>query len=224
MKQFKINFAETVTKGYINNNISIYVPKSILELIVMFYGIYDTSFESDILKSMEYKMNLMELISEKMNKYLKLERLYSGRIDGFLAEQFHIKCDHKGPTISVILNDYNTIFGGYTEVSWTKIFGCRNDVNAFMFQLYPNKKIILQKRSDGFKAVFHRSLYMCGFSGVCDLVIKNKCNEIRNSYAQPSEYEYNHPNELVGGPKDDKILRSRFIVKNIEVFRVQHEY
>ena len=59
---------------------------------------------------------------------------------------------------------------------------------------------------------------MCGFSTYCDMVIKNECNINRNSYAWPGDYDFRYPNDLVGS--DENTSTVSFLVKNIEVFRV----
>ena len=43
--------------------------------------------------------------------------LYRASRDGFEAESFHLKCDYKGPTVTVVKSG-NFIFGGFTEAAW----------------------------------------------------------------------------------------------------------
>ena len=43
--------------------------------------------------------------------------LYRASRDGFKAESFHLKCDYKGPTVTVVKSG-NFIFGGFTEAAW----------------------------------------------------------------------------------------------------------
>ena len=44
--------------------------------------------------------------------------LFRASGDGFASETFHLKCDNKGPTITVVKSG-GYIFGGFTEKSWT---------------------------------------------------------------------------------------------------------
>ena len=46
--------------------------------------------------------------------------LYRGTRDGMTSFNFHNKCDNKGKTICLFLNDKGNIFGGYASISWTK--------------------------------------------------------------------------------------------------------
>ncbi|CAH3194605.1 unnamed protein product [Porites evermanni] len=43
--------------------------------------------------------------------------LYRASRDGFEAESFHLKCDYKGPTVTVVKTG-NFVFGGFTEAAW----------------------------------------------------------------------------------------------------------
>ena len=202
---------------------TVWIPNDIIDLIVIFHGIFNTSFESNILSNDAMKEELMRLICGELTRNVVINRIYCGSIDGFRSYVFHDKCDDKGQTISLILNEYNTIFGGYASVSWTKNMGCKNDKNAFLFQLSPNKTIIKQKRKDGFKALFNRAGIMCGFSGWCDMVIKSDCNVSKNSYAWPGDYNFvtQNANELIGGNGQIK-SKIFFKVNEIEVFKLEN--
>ena len=48
----------------------------------------------------------------------KWRLLFRASQDGSAAETFHIKCDNKGPTVTIVKSG-NNIFGGFTEQSWT---------------------------------------------------------------------------------------------------------
>lgn len=60
--------------------------------------------------------------------------------DGCDSGIFHQKCDKKGPTVTVLYNQYDSVYGGYTSVSWeantTSTYG--KDERAFLFQLKYN--------------------------------------------------------------------------------------
>ena len=59
---------------------------------------------------------------------------------------------------------------------------------------------------------------MCGFSGQCDLVIKDECNINRNSYVWAMRYNFKKASQLIGTNKDTK--KVNFMVKDMEVFKV----
>ncbi|KAF9125118.1 hypothetical protein BGW39_007650, partial [Mortierella sp. 14UC] len=49
----------------------------------------------------------------------KLTLQYRASRDGFDAQNFHLACDQRGPTLTVIRADNGTIFGGYNSSSWS---------------------------------------------------------------------------------------------------------
>jgi hypothetical protein len=50
---------------------------------------------------------------------VSLKLLYRGTDDSFDVSAFHLKCDDKGPTLTIARNSENgVIFGGFTPISW----------------------------------------------------------------------------------------------------------
>jgi len=39
-------------------------------------------------------------------------------LHGWAAATFHSLCDNKGPTVTIVEDTNNSIFGGYTSISW----------------------------------------------------------------------------------------------------------
>ncbi|XP_067680289.1 interferon-induced protein 44-like [Haliotis asinina] len=64
------------------------------------------------------------------------ELLYKATRDGCSNTAFHQKCDNKGPTVTVLYNTSDCVFGGYTSVSWDSAGAYRVDPTAFLFRLY----------------------------------------------------------------------------------------
>ena len=50
------------------------------------------------------------------------ENLWRGSRDGFGADQFHERCDEMGKTLTVVKTERGSVFGGYTDISWTSPF------------------------------------------------------------------------------------------------------
>ena len=61
--------------------------------------------------------------------------LYRGTRDGMTSFNFHNKCDNKGKTICLFLNDKGNIFGGYSSIPWTNGGGGKEANNCFLFTL-----------------------------------------------------------------------------------------
>ncbi|KAL3872714.1 hypothetical protein ACJMK2_035920 [Sinanodonta woodiana] len=65
--------------------------------------------------------------------------LYSiSQNNGYNAKTFHQNCDNQGPTVTVLYNSDNSIFGGYTSVNWKQSGKWISDDKAFLFQLQFN--------------------------------------------------------------------------------------
>ena len=47
------------------------------------------------------------------------KRCYRAMVHGWEAEDFHTRCDGKGPTVSIVrVQDY--VFGGFMDVNWNR--------------------------------------------------------------------------------------------------------
>ena len=79
------------------------------------------------------------------NKRYVTVLLYSGSIHEWSLEDFHRRCDLKGPTISLFKVKDGDCIGGYTEAEWSsdgKKHICDNDTFLFNLscsRLFPNK-------------------------------------------------------------------------------------
>jgi len=144
--------------------------------------------------------------------------LYRASQHGFDAVSFHKYCDNKGPTIVIIKNEIDYIFGGFTNVSWTSPQSgtLAEDENAFLFNIHPFNKKYKLKPSNKQCAVCHNSKYGPTFGSGHDLYICSNCDHIKSSCAY-SKYTYDiPPNELSGTQSP-----ACFIVKNYEVYLIQ---
>jgi hypothetical protein len=72
---------------------------------------------------------------------LKLNLIYKAKRDDFEANDFHSRCDNKGPTICVIQSEYGKTFGGYTNLNWNSSNNwIPGEGKSFIFQLDYNTK------------------------------------------------------------------------------------
>ena len=85
-----------------------------------------------------------------------MELLYRETKDGMKAGNFHNKCDDKGRTICLCLNDKNNIFGGYSSISWSNNGGDKISDDSFLFTL----KNIYNTEPTKFKYIKGRSVYL----------------------------------------------------------------
>ena len=96
--------------------------------------------DSKILKNENDKNTMLTLLSKKIKNTTLLYRVTR---DGDRAEDFHEKCDNKGPTLTLCKGRDDIIFGGYTEAEWdSKERHPKYDKNAFIFSVTYNKKFV----------------------------------------------------------------------------------
>ena len=72
--------------------------------------------ESEILTNEEHKRVLKDWLSPLQGKW---RLLFRASRDGFESETFPSNCDNLGPTVTIVKSG-NNIFGGFTDVSWTR--------------------------------------------------------------------------------------------------------
>ncbi|XP_060600545.1 uncharacterized protein LOC132753982, partial [Ruditapes philippinarum] len=71
----------------------------------------------------------------KQNKSRKsFNLLYTLSNTMFRADEFHEKCDGKGPTLTLLYGRFNNCFGGYTSQDWScESHRTKRDESAFLF-------------------------------------------------------------------------------------------
>ena len=72
---------------------------------------------SNILKETNQEYEYINKLLE-WTKGKNIELIYRGTRDGMNNKAFYNKCSNIGPTIILIKNDKNNIFGGYASISW----------------------------------------------------------------------------------------------------------
>ncbi|XP_060598700.1 uncharacterized protein LOC132752397 [Ruditapes philippinarum] len=88
---------------------------------------------------MSVSKSVVEEIEEKLSEEAginkKLIRLYKAKENKANVDEFHRKCDAKGPTVTILYGVYNTTFGGYTSKDWSSPAKKRTiqDDKAFLF-------------------------------------------------------------------------------------------
>ena len=67
--------------------------------------------------------------------------------DGTSSSTFHSKCNNKGPTMTVIKNNLNQVYGGYAPISWTSKNGYTVTTGSFLYSVTNNTKFPYYKNS-----------------------------------------------------------------------------
>ena len=212
-----VSSPEMLVYGYVKARIDVYIPESISGIILLFYGDYDISFETNIECN---KLELIKMICEQLNKNIKLKRIYSNTINDAHWKTFHKLCDNQGPTLTLIKNNLDYIFGGYTSVDFkTSIesWNYEKDSRAFLFKLYPDLKIYPIKSNDIHHAIYsQRTGFIVAFGTGKDLWVYSGLNCKLTGYSSPKTYQLNDGCQMVGGTAKYQT----FDVVNIEVFKV----
>ncbi|PFX25016.1 hypothetical protein AWC38_SpisGene10350 [Stylophora pistillata] len=75
------------------------------------------------------------LLSSKRSRFV---RCWHAKTDGWAASTFHSNCNGRGPTVTII-KAVNSMFGGYTDVSWSGSCVWSYAIKAFLFSFNNTK-------------------------------------------------------------------------------------
>ncbi|ETO34360.1 hypothetical protein RFI_02734 [Reticulomyxa filosa] len=139
------NDASTYELKCDNNDIQILVQSIDEEGIQKIANLDDhkQNISNSLILSLEEKECLLSYLPK--GNQSKLSLLYHSSLDGFKTSVFHRKCDKQGHTVTIILNEKQQVFGGYTNVSWGTSNGYSRDECVFLFSLRNPKSISKQK-------------------------------------------------------------------------------
>ena len=180
-----------------------------------------TDLDSIILKGNEKKKEYIDKILEWSGlKSMKL--IYRGTRDGMTSKDFHDKCDNKGKTICLFLNDKGNIFGGYSSIPWERNGGDKIANDCFLFTLTniyntePTKFPYIKGRSicnnSNYGPIFGDGSDIYCYNNFCD---KNCCFS-----GFPVSYQ-----DVLGKGKSiftGDVNNQYFILKEIEVFELNN--
>ena len=131
----------------------------------------------------EENSSLTEIIKSSKRKLL-----YRATRDGFTAKAFHLNCDGKENTITIIKNNLNYVFGGFASTAWNSSNNYIIDRNAFIFSLRRNgishKDKFMIKNEQYEKALYGHSSHGPTFGGGHDILIVDNSNFINGNYCE----------------------------------------
>ena len=105
------------------NNIFLYSRTSVIIIFIRVSFTHTGGLgASDILGGLDPNKYLGKLISFldpvlPTASHSDFVRCWHAKTDGWAASTFHSNCDGRGPTVTIVKVN-NSIFGGYTDVSW----------------------------------------------------------------------------------------------------------
>jgi hypothetical protein len=160
------------------------------------------------------------LLAELRGKRFPL--LWRGSRDGFGAGDFHIRCDGRTPTLTLIEDTAGNIFGGFTPVEWESNFKLKADpsLKSFVFSLknphnFPARKFVLKAEKKD-RAIACNSA--CGPFFNDGFMVYDHCNVNSESHTRTFGGCYANDTGLDG----ETVLTGaeQFTVKEIEVFAI----
>ncbi|KAK2559808.1 hypothetical protein P5673_017357, partial [Acropora cervicornis] len=127
-------------------------------------------------------------------------------LHGWAAKTFHSLCDNKGPTVTIVKDTNNNIFGGYTSIPWRLLFSLKNPTT--------NPRKLPQLDSSSPHSVYDYASYGPTFGGH-DLYIAHSANMNSNSYEA-----LGHTYTVPSGVRGDRFLTGNlhFRANEIETF------
>jgi len=131
--------------------------------------------------------HLNNRLSKAVSKKLGKIPIYVASTDGDRAQDFHEKCDGKGPTVVIIKTRTGNIFGGYTDVSWDSNPSWQQSSSSFIFRLRPHigwYELKSKKRH----AVLHHKTYGPVFGVGYDIMVSDNALDNQSSYVEGNTY------------------------------------
>jgi hypothetical protein len=120
--------------------------------------------------------------------------LWRGSRDGLTAQEFHLRCDGRANTLTLIADTDGNVFGGFTPVKWESSAPGEknghdkgdNSGRSFLFTLrnphgVPPRKFALKAEWKQ-EAINCDSAYCAVFGDGWDIYVCNNCNANRYSY------------------------------------------
>ncbi|CAH3166279.1 unnamed protein product [Porites lobata] len=164
-------------------------------------GLHDSVIVGNNKNHLTSLSNCLAPVTKSVNSLWK--RCWRASVDGWAASTFHLRCDSKGPTVTIIrVGRY--IFGGYASMSWASSSGrFQYDSKAFLFSLV-NKpgwapvKLSQSGQYSSYRWSIHfYSSYGPTFGGGHDIYIRDYASSNSYSYSNlgwtyspPSGYSY----------------------------------
>jgi len=129
--------------------------------------IYPSELLKIVTMTVEFKKNDQVQMSKWIGGKKKFTLLFKASTDGCTSTAFHNKCNNKGPTVTILYNTNNSVYGGYTSVNWRSYGNYLEDAKAFLFRLYQNGvwKPVQMTVQNATNAIYDNASYGPTFGG-----------------------------------------------------------
>ena len=203
--------------GWIREN---YKETFLDDIVNIIYQFYLITIDSNIL-SLDEQISLFNLLFDRIKqqkdiKSMNTKLLYRGSENRFSANKFHELCDNKGPTVSIIHNEHNHIFGGYVTKPFSRLEEKVVDKTAFLWMIRPKIKLIEFKKEDKQKiALWNEDDYGPKYGRGEDIWVGDRG---RNNGCYSCSFEFDAA--ALCGDKSNQSVIYNFGVKDYEVFSI----
>ncbi|XP_071162525.1 interferon-induced protein 44-like [Mytilus edulis] len=173
--------------------------------------------------AVQFKRNDQKQMNKWLNGNKRYTCLFRATRDGCDSNKFHSLCDNKGPTVTIIYNTNNSVYGGYTAVSWASYGDYRNDPRAFLFRLYQNGnwKPVQLPVMDSTYSIHDAAGYGPTFGSNHDLLSFTNTIVWSGTYFKVNGYVNPGASYSANGETSDSITNRSKQVKDIEVYLVE---
>ncbi len=184
-------------------------------------AVHQGSFNDSLILNQMERLNLIEMTEQK-----GCELVYRATKDGFTIDAFHSKCDDKQNLISIIRNNLNYVFGGYTSVAWKKTSEWITDPKAFIFRLRRNgetqkdKFLVESNEASAFNGTSSDYVYYGN-----DIVLCNLSNQNFGSFCLFGASYKLPPGFMYNTDKSKSFLAGNFnkwLTTEIEVYEIKN--
>ncbi|XP_071161983.1 interferon-induced protein 44-like [Mytilus edulis] len=173
--------------------------------------------------SVEFKKNDQLQMNKWIGGNKEYRLLYKATRDGCTATAFHNKCNNRGPTVTILYNTNDSVFGGYTSISWSSAGAYHVDASAFLFRLYQNRNWIPVKmpfNGNNYNSIYDDATYGPTFGGGHDLrTFTGTVNRSGTYYQLNGTTNFGH-SYTMNGETYNSISNGHLQIKDIEVYLV----
>ena len=173
--------------------------------------------------SVEFKQNDQVQMSKWIGQNKKFSLLFKASTNGCTSKAFHNQCNNKGPTVTILYNTNNSVYGGYTSVNWRSGGNYLQDAKAFLFRLYQNGawKPVQMTVQNASEAIYDHVSYGPTFGGGHDLyTFSNTVNTNGTYFPLNGSVNLGH-SYADKGENYNSIANGHVQVKDLEVYLVE---
>ena len=173
--------------------------------------------------TVEFKKNDQVQMSKWIGGKKKFTLLFKASTDGCTSTAFHNKCNNKGPTVTILYNTNNSVYGGYTSVNWRSCGNYVQDAKAFLFRLYQNGawKPVQMTVQNTAQAIYDDASYGPTFGGGHDLLTFTNTVKKNGTYFPLSGSVNLGHSYATKGENYNSIANGHVQVKDLEVYLVE---